>query len=285
MIRPRLHATATARTLASVRILVAVLWAVRIATDAPLLLRFLDSSLWRAYGIMRLLPQSLLNALLTETGLSLLRGAILVAAVAVALGLRAGTINLAALSVFLTVYFGLMKGFGGHVDHRELVLLYVTYTLILLPCTDALTIVGRRQELNEQSIYAASMMVLSAIVAFSYFFIGLARLAMGTPTIFHPDVLAGWLVSRSKRPNPYGFEIGSEIVAVMSGSLLLAVPMILSTLLELLSPLMLWARSKPRRTIIVGLVLFHVGVFLTMNISFAENIMLLTILWGNSETD
>lgn len=149
--------------------------------------------------------------LLDPTVLWGLRLAAIALAALVALGVRPHRLGLAGLVFVLVVYLGIGRGFGAHVNHRELVLLYVTALFVFLPCLDALAVQARRRR-EGREVYRASMIAICIVITTSYLFVGAARLAIGFPDVYDPVVMRGWLVRRSLRPNPVGLELGAAFL-------------------------------------------------------------------------
>jgi hypothetical protein len=177
--------------------------------------------------------------------------------------------------VLLVIYLGLLKGFGGHVNHRELVLLYMTVALSLLPCYDALSLNPDRNRRSRQpGVYSAAMICLCLILLFQYAAVGAARLFVGTPQVFELDTMRGWILSRNLRPNPYEFDLG---IYVLQLPLLLWSALPISTILELLAPVVIWSGPRVRLALLFALAAFHGSILLLMNIPFFENILLLLL--------
>lgn len=272
----RLHPHATAETLAVARILIACLWIARLVPDPIHRLGHLPGEIWFARGVLGLLPEFLMAGLLDPAVLWGLRLVAIALAGIVALGVRPHRLSLAALTAVLIVYLGIGRGFGGHVNHRELVLLYVTALLVFLPCFDALAIQARRWR-EGTGVYRASMIGICVVIATSYLFVGAARMAIGFPDVYDPDVMRAWLVSRSLRPNPLGLELGAAFLDLPLSRY--AIPLMLpaSTVMELMTPLLLGLRKRPRAVLLGALAGMHVAIALLMNIVFIENVLLLAL--------
>lgn len=277
MSRIRIHLDATAETLAAARILIAVLWLARLVPDPIRRLGHLPSEIWFARGVLEFVPEALMGALLEPAGLSVVRFVAIGLAVLVGLGVRPHRLSLAGLTLVLVVYLGIGRGFGAHVNHRELVLLYVTAMLVFLPCFDALALQAGPRTRGGNEVYRASMIALCLVIVTSYLYVGVARLAIGFPAVYDPDVMRGWLVSRSLRPNPLGLEFGAAFLDLPISRYLVPLMLPVSTVLELASPLALCLRERPRIGLLVTLAGMHVGIVLLMNIVFIENVVLLAL--------
>ena len=273
----RLHADATATTLGAARILICAIWITRLALSRFSELGHLDPALFHAHGLMALVPAPLIEAFISPTGFASLQWVALGAFVLVALGLRGGRGALVAGALAATVLFGLAKGFGGHVNHRELVLLYLTWALAILPCFDGLALQARRAS-EDAAVYVASMQLLCGLLLLNYFFVGAARLFVGTPGVFEPALMYDWVASRNLRPNPWDFGVGWMLLQSGVGRFALAIALPISTVIELVAPAALWKSGRIAVGIAVLLAGFHLAIFAIMNIPFLENVGLLLLL-------
>lgn len=274
-----LHEDATARTLAGARILVGLTWVVRLLPDPVARLGFLPEHLWFGQGVMALIPDAVVGVLTTSLALSLFKWVGITLSIWVILGTRGARTALLVLTICMVLYLGLTKGFGGHVNHRELVLLYTSTVLLLTPCLDALAIHREQPASGLTGVYQASMLSLCLTIAISYMFIGWARVAIGFPGVFDPDVMAAWLMDRAVRPNPVGSNLGQHLLSLPGSRFLIATMLPISTALELSAPAMLWLRKSFRYLVIVGLAVVHVAILLFMNIVFVESILLLLLFF------
>lgn len=274
-----LHSDSGKDTLAFARCYLLILWIVQVAaTDLPALAA-LDIRLFYPQGVMKLLPSTALGWLAQPLGLSVVKYLLLAGLAAALLGIRGARKVLTATAVLLTLYIGLLKGFGGHVNHRELVPLYMVYLLCCFPCYDSWALHPERSG-AAQAHYAASMRLLVAVLALNYFFVGAARLFIGFPHVFHPDVMANWIFSRSVRPNPAEFSFGLWLLQQKWSHFVFAVMLPLSTVLELVYPAVFICRGMPRFLLNILMIGFHTGIFLLMGIAFFENIALLFLCFN-----
>lgn len=276
--RVRIHPRATAETLALARILVGLLWLLRLIPDPVHRLGYLPAELWFARGVMEVVPEPVMLGLLDPVALTTLRFVAMALAVLVVLGIRPHRFGLLALTLTMILYLGIAKGFGGHVNHRELVLLYVTGLLVFLPCFDGLAVHPDRRPPGGDERYRASMIAICLVIVTSYMFVGVGRLAMGFPQVFDPDVMRGWMVHRSLRANPLGPEFGAALLDSPLSRYALPAMLPVSTILEILAPMALFLRRRPRLVLVACLASMHVGIALLMNIVFVESLFLLLLL-------
>jgi hypothetical protein len=272
-----LHRGATAATLGAARAYVMAIWILHVLERDFRSLAYLSPELFHAHGMMALLPKSALAALLDPSRLLALEIGLLALLAAALLGMG-GRLVLGACAAALTLCVGFAKGFGGHVNHRELALLYVTYALVVLPCWDALALTRSREPARDARVYRAAMLALSSIFVANYLFVGLARVCMGFPGTFDPAVMHGWMLDRAVRPNPLGSTLALEVLARPWARALVSPMLPLSTLLELAAPLVFWLRPRPRYLLLLALAGFHAGILALMNIAFIENVLLLGLL-------
>lgn len=284
LIEPALHKDATAQTLAITRIFVLLIWFVKILLLDLVSIGYIPNELFHPFGMMKLVPSEAISFLTLPGTLIVIKWSTLV--LILLAGLGAGRRKtLVATALILTLIFGLTKGFGGHVNHRELVLLYVTYLLTVMPCFDAFALRRGKTATTktvDPNIYASSMQVICGLVVLNYFFVGLARVCVGFPGVFEPQVMYDWVLSRNVRPNPAGSTWGLSFLSNDIGRVLLAVALPISTLIELACPICLWCGRKIRILFVVALISFHAGIFIMMNILFVENIALLLLFCNYS---
>lgn len=279
MIRVRLHESATAESLALARILIFATWIVYVLVDPIQRLALLPTELFHPFGVFRWLPSDFWAALLTPAGLLGLTLVSLALFVWAGVGLPAARWAAAAAVVCALVYLQAKKGFGGHFDHRELTLVYVTAALLLTPAWDAFAVRRPAARPRRHDVYRASLILLSLVVILQYVFIGAARMFIGGPGVFMGGTLQNWIENRNLRPNPFGFDIGTAFLDPIW-----AVPLDLlflgGTLLEIAAIIVLFLPAGWFKVVfVVGFAVFHMSIFLLMNVAFPENIVLLLLFF------
>ncbi len=275
----KVHENANAYSLASTRIILMLCWLVYLWQDNILALRYIDWSLFHHFGIAYIIPENLWRVS-HESGLFVfLKYALVAISMWTIIGACRARAALASFSIGITIYLSYTKGFGGHTNHQELTLLYCTYALVFLPCFDAFSLKCENGQLGRQhtSIYQSSMLVLCLIVVVQYVFTGVARTAIGFPTTFQPEVMETWLAQRALRPNPFGFELVNLLVEIPTLRSLIPFLLPLSTVLELLAPIMLFVTYRWALLFILLFAGFHISILLLMNIPFLENIVLFCV--------
>ncbi|MGY3213767.1 hypothetical protein [Mucilaginibacter sp. HD30] len=266
------HKNANAVTLSFARKWIFGIWFIWFATDSSYVLANAEFGIFFKHGIMKIFSDDFYRALGPGVLLSL-KCIVLYFITFIIAGVGKSKWNIAIAAILITFYMGYIRGFGNHVNHRELTLLYCTYLLILLPCYDTMQITGKGN-----NIYRASMIALSVIILLDYTFIGIARLSIGFPEVFYPDVMKSWLVYHAINPSNWSFNFGFYALDHPWLKYIIAPMLPISTIIEICAPLILFSSSKVRFFILIALFLFHLGIFLLMNISFFENILLLPLL-------
>lgn len=283
MLKVRLLEGASAESLALGRLLVLAIWAVYVITDPIQRLTLIPIELFHPHGVFAAVPGSFWAALITPAGLLGLKAAILAAIAWAAFGFAGARVATGFLVVAGLIYLQVKKGFGGHWDHREMSLVYITALLLISPAWDAFAV--RRDAHAAQrrpGSYRAALLVACLIIIVQYVFIGAARLFIGGPGVFMDGTLQKWIENRNLRPNPFGFDVGTLFLDPF-WSVPLDLLFIGGTLLEIaviallfLKPSWLWAKLL----LIVGFVAFHGSIFLLMNVAFPEDVALLLLFFN-----
>ncbi len=272
-----LHQDASPATLAAVRTGVFGLWLFKTAVNPIERLAALPAAFFQPIGVLRVIPTSVWQALLSGPGLVALR-AVTIACLTLSLIGRWRVPAAVASAVLLVLLQGLVRGVG-YVNHNELVLLYAAIVLALAPLVDRW---ARRQPASASPSERSDLplVIISVILCFSYTFTGISRLVLGLPAVFHPDTILMWTLMTSHQTTDYGWELGRQVLALppplRAG---LAVGLVAVTVFELLAPCCLFSR-RFRLVFLLVMVPFHAVVFVTMNILFWENLALFVLLFA-----
>lgn len=282
MLRVRLLETATAESLALARILVLVVWLIYVIFDPIGRLALLPIELFHAHGLFGLFPSSFWEATITPTGLLGYKTLFVAVVLWAMIGFKGARAALGAVVVLALIYLQIKKGFGGHWDHREMPLLYVTALILICPAWDAFSYTrSRGASGRREGVYRAALLVATFIVIVQYVFIGAARLFIGGPGVFTNGTLQTWIENRNLRPNPFGVELGALFLDPI-WSIPLDLLFLGGTLLEIailallfLKPRWLWLKVL----FIIAFVAFHTSIFLLMNVAFPEDVALLLLFF------
>ena len=231
-------------------------------------------------GVLNVLPVAWMGDILTHgflLGFSLVYGLILAAGL-VGFGPAWLVTGLALLG---TIFFqGLARGFGGHVNHQELIVLV---SLFFFLSKRSFAAVSVNTVLCKASVSEAddeiSRFLLRALcfwVLMTYFMIGVARLQTSDWRVYQTNAMTFYAVLHSVKWNYWDFSLARDLLNQPLLDWFLRVSFPLATLLELLAPLALLVRRLVW-PIVISLWLFHIAILLTMNIFFWQNMLLLFV--------
>ena len=268
------HRNASARSLGLVRAWVFGIWAIALAFDPLSDLAMLPASSFSSSGLLRLVPDSAWHALLTAGALASVKWITIAFCFAAALGLKARPAAVLA-SIGLVLIQGLVRGFG-HVNHGELALLYAAILLPLFPCADAFALRPETPRAENAPRYGIALAVLTAMLAFTYAFTGMNRVADGGFEIFSNGSLLRWVLEDSfLDPRPWSATVRAWAISPALKTFL-AFALAPITLLEIAAPLAL-VSPRFRRFFVVAMLGFHAGVYVLMNILFWQNVLLFVL--------
>lgn len=259
--------------LGAARILVFGLWIVMVWTHHIEDFGPLPDDLFEPYGVLRLIPSPLWEAMQSQGFLGGFRLALLLPLAWLVLGLDPFRPVALATCVAITVFDGMGKSVG-HINHGQLAMLYAAYVLAWFPCNDGLSLSRRRPGPRDPAQYAAPMMAIAVLMTLTYSFVGAVRLDKSGLGIFASDAMAGYILQRALEPNGFGFTVGVEIVRVPLLAFAVNAGFAFVTLLELTSPLLLFSRLY-RRLWLVVMVPFHLLSLPLLNLIFWENLLMM----------
>jgi hypothetical protein len=276
-LKVRLHENATKETLAAARILIFATWIIYVAVDPLTQLTRIPLDLFFGFGIFEFVPESVIAGVLTPTGVLGLK-TLLIALFGWALFGFPGARWVGVAGVGLGFcYLALKKGFGGHFDHRELTLAYASVILLWTPAWDAWSVSRSVRKPRREGIYQASLIAVGLAVIVQYAFIGLARTFIGGPGVFMDGTLQNWIAHRNLRPNPFGFDIGRWFLDP-AWSVPLDLLFLGGTALEVGALALLFLKPGWIKALfLVSFAVFHMSIFILMNVAFLENIVLLLL--------
>lgn len=185
------------------------------------------------------------------------------------------------LALLGTILFhGLARGFGGHVNHQELIMLVSLFFFFSKRSFAAVSVnsVLRKTSANsaDDEISRFLLRALCFWVLLTYFMIGAARLQTSDWRIHQTNAMTFYAVLHSVKWNYWDFSLARDLLNQPLVDWLLRISFPLATLLELAAPLALMVRRLVW-PIVVSLWLFHIAILLTMNIFFWQNMLLLFV--------
>ena len=273
-----LHEDAGAEELAVARIAVFGLWLVIIAMIPVTSFPLIPSELIEPVGVMRLLPVE------TILGSPVLVVALKAAAIVGCLLCIAGVRRyqpVAVLTVLLLLFHdGAMRSLSGFDIHLRMAALFVAGVLAIFPAADALSLQSRGRPAPDRSSarYSSPMILASLVIALSYSLVGIRRLTEAGLEVFTGDSARVWMIGRSLQPSEYGFDAGTLLLEYPLIGSLAGFALLGSSCMEAASPLAM-RFSTFRRFWILAIFAFHLGILLTMNIYFKENLFLILVFF------
>jgi hypothetical protein len=272
-----IHADAGAERLAIARIAVFGIWFVNLLMTPVRNFAWLPAELVDQPAVLR--PFPIETWLASEPTVIALKVLGLILTAACILGVRPWRPLAVTTVAMLLWHDAVMKSLQGYDNHAQAAVLFAAIVLALAPATDALSVHPRRQESREdRSGYAGPLLLAAFLVALTYTLIGLRRLTHGGVAVFTDGSPERWVTARSQQYAATDFELGTTMLDLPGAGTVLALGMVLVTILEVLSLLVL--RSPRLRGVwLAVLVSFHLSTLLLMNIFFWENLILLAVLF------
>lgn len=272
-----IHSQASRRARQLVTRLVFGLWAVKALLDSPERLAVLPHSVYEPVGFLAVLPEAIWSTLLRVEWLVGLKLATLLVLGLVLLG-RGGRLAPVAACVLLTLRQGLKRGFAGHLEHQDLVLLYAAYLLALCPLADRLVPPQHRRVPASWTLDGVPLVGIVLALCLTYTFAGVYRLLHGGLALFTSAQLPAFVARNSLQlVHPTG-NLGHWVLNSPAAAWLLAVGFPFVTAFEVLAPLCLFVRGF-RYAFVAVMVPFHVLSWLVMQVWFWENLVLYVLFF------
>jgi hypothetical protein len=233
-----------------------------------------------AHGVLRLLPSGALHVLLQEDGLRLfswIYGCVLACGVA---GLGPAWVVTGAAIVGTTWFHGVARGFGGHVNHQELIVLHSLVFLIFNQSFKAFSlnayIAPAESRPDDRPIAVFLLRALCFWILLTYFFVGVARLQASDWRVYQTNAMTYYALQHSVKWNWWELGWARNVLEnrLLDDFLRMTFP--LATLLELTAPAALFVR-RLLWPIVLSLAIFHVSILLFMNLFFWQNLLLLLL--------
>ena len=271
---------ASPETLGLIRAAAFLMWLIEIGNDPIARLGELPRSMHEPVGVGRLVPDEAWDRILTPESLGRLQKLLVVLVVACALGVRPYRPTATATAALLTVHQSIVRGYT-FTNHEELALLICTYVLALFPAADGLAWPGRRRATATPETYGAAIQAMALLLLIPYSEIGARRIVRGGPAIFTGASLPHWLGALDAL-DPAAFGVGLEVLRRPRLVRLLKGGFVVTTVFELLAPLVL-IRQRLRRAWIVVIVSLHLVNRLTLKLFFWQNSALIVLLLTKPE--
>jgi hypothetical protein len=132
---------------------------------------------------------------------------------------------------------------------------------------------------NLLKTWATSPVVsVTVCVAVAYSLIGVHRVVYGGLPVFVGEALPIYIVIKSLEHSAYGFNVVVEYVGLPFVAFLLKAGFVVTTVMEILTPLAIGTRWF-RWSWLAVMIPFHVSTLFTMNIFFWENLVLIIVLF------
>jgi len=271
-----LHEQAGPRLLRLTRLGVFALWIVKLLLDPLWRLAEMPREMLHPVGILALLPESALDALLTWNGLAALI-VFTLGVLVLALTDKAFPVVATIAAVLLTAYSSLIRSFGPAV-HTDIVLLLAVYSLAAFAWADwiALKFGGKKSLPAAWSSYP--LVTIVAMLCLSYCLVGLNRTIAGGVHVFTGDTMEAWAVDASLRGYYFNTNIGWHIPEWPAVVFMLSSGLPVITLFEITAPLCLVVPHF--RWIFIPVMLsFHLLSLVFMNIFFFDDMLCYLLLF------
>lgn len=215
-------------------------------------------------GIMKFLPWSFYDKLMTPTGMVVLQWSLLVSLFLSTVGLFTSWSTKAAAFLMLG-YQGLLRSFS-HYNHDEMLGVYFLIVLAFTPCGDAFSLDKRRGRTGDDSLrYGYPVLLMRILIAWVYFSSALLKLRVAGLSYFNQDNFPALAIYHSLDNLHYtSFKLAFWLPQVRE---YLPPIVALVVIWELLFPFtIVWRRA---RIVLLSFgIVFHVLTLFTMNIFF-----------------
>jgi hypothetical protein len=232
----------------------------------------LPVTILRPTGVMKLLPWSFYDQLLTPAGMTILKTAMLLSLIMSTAGLFT---SISTKTSFLLVLFyqGLVRSFG-HFNHDEMLAVYCLAVLAFTPCGDDFSFDHWLRRTGKQLplwAYAYPILLLQLLMAWVYFSSALIKLRIAGLKYLSVDNLPALAIFHSlDNLHDTHFKLAFWLPQVRS-----YLPFVVGLVLvwELLFPLAVFWR-RVRWWILGAGIVFHLSTMFVMNIFFPHQLAL-----------
>lgn len=256
------------------RILVFGIWMVSVVTTPVTLYSELPREIFHPPGALMLFPDAFWDLFLSPAVLLGFQGILVMGCAACAAGVRPFRPIALGTVVLLILFDGLMKGWGGFINHAQMGILYGAILLSMFPSSDQLSVYKKIYKKESSYVYHAGILSTAGLFTFAYAFIGTRRIVVGGLEIFTGDAILTHFAVQSLNYSSSGIELGLLVTQHAWLAVTAKVGFAVITVLEVLAPLCLLSR---RFTVVWLSVMipFHFSTLPAMNIFFWENVLLL----------
>jgi hypothetical protein len=244
----------------------------------------LPVTILRPMGMMKFLPWSFYDRLLTPAGMIVLEIAMIVSLVLSTAGLF--TVVSTKTSFLLVLFYqGLVRSFG-HFNHDEMLAVYCLAVLAFTPCGDEFSLDQRRrkkQRILPAFAYAYPILLMQLLMAWVYFSSALIKLRAGGLSYLNPDNLPSLAIYHSlDNLHDSAFRLAFWLPHIRA---YVPVLMALVLLWEFFFPLAVFF-PRLRWLILGGGIVFHLSTLFFMNVFFPHQLALylLFVNWDSFKT-
>lgn len=235
----------------------------------------LPPTILRPTGAMKLLPWSFYDTLLTPSGMTILKTAMILSLLCGAAGFLTVVSTKTSLLLVL-LYQGLLRSFG-HFNHDEILAVYCLVVLAFTPCGDAFSVdtwLAKTKKQRPFFAYTYPILLMQLLMAWTYFSSALIKLRVAGLKYLSSDNLPALAIFHSlDNLHDTSFRLAFWLPQVKA-YLPVAVGFIL--LWELLFPLAIFWRRVRWWILAVGIV-FHISTLFVMNIFFPHHLAMYLI--------
>jgi len=235
----------------------------------------LPVTILRPTGVMKLLPWSFYDRLLTPSGMLTLKAVMLLSLILSTFGLFTSLST--KLSMLLVLFYeGLVRSFG-HYNHDEMIAVYFLVVLAFTPCGDSFSMDHwlRRKEPGPSSFkYGYPVLLMQLLMAWVYFSSALVKMRVAGWKYLTPDNLPVLSIFHSlDNLHDTAFRYAFWLPQIRG-----VLPYMVAAVLiwELLFPLAIISR-RARWWILAFGVVFHVMTLFLMNIFFPYQLVMYLI--------
>lgn len=279
-----IYLNSTARDLGIIRFTVFAIWLIIITLSPITSYSYLPVELFQPLGIFSLIfPDSnsfFTLLILSETFLFFLKYSLILGIILCMVGFRPFSYVAIPTVLLLFLIDGIIKGFGGFVNHAELGILYTTIILALFRSSDGFSIFNKRSDSKEipDDYYTLPILLIALTLTLAYSFIGIHRFLYGGVEQFFNDSMFVHLTVNSLNYSKFSFDFGLLIVESKYLLTITKIGFLAVTIFEIASPFILLFKALRYLWLIV-IIPFHLLSLFLMNIFFWENLILIILLF------